>query len=453
MIHPIDNRYGSAQIRAVFEEENRMRLQLKVEAALVASLAELDHVPASAAKEIALKATLEYVKPERVREIEQITRRDIPALVKALIEVSGDAGKYVHLTASSYDIVDTAQALQVKEAAAVIIEKGKELLKKCLDIARSEKTTLQVGRTHGQHAIPITFGFKFANYADKLGDGLLRLQDDMAYVRGKFSGAVGNYAAQDLYGLGGALERKIMDKLELVASDISAQVAPRENLARIICDLAILAGTVEQIAKEIRNLQRPEIAEAAEPSGKKQAAPPEPPQKNNPVNCESICGNARVVRACVAPALENIAMEHERDFTNSPCESSILPTAFILLDDMLTRLAAVLADLVISRENMAKNLGLTCGTIMAEAIVTRLIQKGMGRQAAREILRQASADAIARKTDLKEVLAANFSVLEYLTAGDIQQFTAYDSNIGRSIAKTEQIIAKWRDFCLFDGPK
>ena len=451
MIHPIDNRYGSPEMRQLFEEEKRLELQLKVEAALVASLAELGHVPVEAAKEVAKKATLEYVKLDRVKEIEAITRHDVMALVKAITEVAGDAGKYIPLTATSYDIVDTAQALQLKEAILLVIDKGKVTLKNCLDIARNEKNTVMVGRTHGQHAIPITLGFKFANFADKIGQDLLRLQDDIHCARGKFSGAVGNYAAQDLYGLGGALERKIMDKLAIAAADISTQVAPRENIARIISNIAILAGTVEQLAKEIRNLQRTEIAEAAEPFGKNQVGSSTMAQKRNPVNSENICGNARVIRSCVAPILENIALEHERDLTNSACERSVIPTAFVLMDDILMRMNRILADLVIDRGNMAKNLALTRGTIMAEAMITRLVQKGMGRQVAHEILRQSSFEALANNSDLKDILLKNYSVLEYLSPGDIEEYSAYNSYIGRSIPKTEQIIAKWRDFCLFDN--
>ncbi|MCU0653241.1 MAG: adenylosuccinate lyase [Candidatus Pacebacteria bacterium] len=448
MIHPIDNRYGSPEMRAIFDEEKRLEYQLRVEAALVESLAELGQVPAAAAKIIKEKATPEFVKLERVKEIEEITRHDVMALVKALTEVSGEAGKYVHLTATSYDIVDTAQALQIKEAINVILAKGKILLGNCLDIAQKYKDTVQVGRTHGQHAIPITFGFKFANFADKIGEDLVRLKEDLRYAAGKFSGAVGNYAAQEIYGLGDELELRIMGKLGINAADISTQVAPRENLARIVCDIAILAATVEQVAKEVRNLQRTEIAEASEPFGKSQVGSSTMAQKRNPINSENICGNVRVIRSCVAPVLEDVALEHERDLTNSACERSILPTAFVLLDDVLTRINKILAGLVVIPENMAKNLALTRGTIMAEAMITRLVQKGMGRQDAHEILRQSSFEALAKNIELKEVLRNSEAAAKYLSKEEIEKHISYNSYIGRSAEKTDQIITKWQTWNL-----
>jgi adenylosuccinate lyase len=235
-----------------------------------------------------------------------------------------------------------------------------------------------------------------------------------------------------------------MGKLGIVASDISTQVAPRENLARIICDIAILAATVEQIAKEVRNLQRTEIAEAGEPFGKSQVGSSTMAQKRNPINSENICGNARVIRSCVAPVLEDIALEHERDLTNSACERSVLPTAFVLLDDVLIRMSKILSRLVVNPDNMAKNLSLTKGTIMAESIITRLVQKGMGRQDAHEILRQGAFEALSKNIELKEVLQHNETVANYLSKEEIEEYASYNSYIGRSVPKTEFIINKWK---------
>lgn len=444
MIHPIENRYGSPQMRQIFDEEKKLEFQLKVEAVLAESLAELGKIPPEAAKEISEKANLRYVRLERVKEIEAETRHDIMALVKALTEASGEAGKYVHLTATSYDIVDTAQALQIKEAMAILLAGGQKLLASLILVAEKYQTLIMVGRTHGQHAIPITLGFKFANYCDKIGDDLKRLSVDQKYIAGKFSGAVGNCAAQEIYGLGDDLEQKIMGKLSLVAADISTQVVPRENLARIVCDVAIFAATIEQIAKEIRNLQRTEIAEISEPFGKNQVGSSTMAQKKNPINSENICGNARVIRSCVAPILENIALEHERDLTNSACERSILPTVFILADEIVSRADRIIRDVVVFPENIAKNLKLTRGTIMAEAMITKLVQKGMGRQTAHEILRQSSFEATGARTELENVLSRNEAVLKYMNAGEISANLRFDSYIGKSIVKTRQIINKWK---------
>ncbi len=444
MIHPIENRYGSPQMRQIFDEERKLEFQLKVEAVLAESLAELGKIPPQAAKKISEKANLKHVRLERVKEIEAETRHDVMALVKALTEASGEAGKYVHLTATSYDIVDTAQALQIKEALAILLAGGRKLLASLILVAEKYQSLIMVGRTHGQHAIPITLGFKFANYCDKIGDDLKRLSADQKYVVGKFSGAVGNCAAQEIYGLGNDLEQKIMGKLSLAAADISTQVAPRENLARIICDVAIFAATIEQIAKEIRNLQRTEIAEISEPFGKNQVGSSTMAQKKNPIDSENICGNARVIRSCVAPILENIALEHERDLTNSACERSILPTVFILADEIVLRADKIIRNIVVFPENIAKNLKLTRGTIMAEAMITKLVQKGMGRQTAHEILRQSSFEAINTRTELENVLARNEVVLKYMNANEIGANLRFDSYIGKSIAKTRKIINKWK---------
>lgn len=445
-IHPIDYRYGSREMKGIFEEEKRLEYQLKVEAALAEALADFGKISKKTAKIIKEKANLNFVKLERVKEIEKETKHDVMAMVRVLTEVCGKAGKYVHLTATSYDIVDTAQALQIKEATEILLEKGKELLKTCLNICQKYRDLIMIGRTHGQHAIPITLGFKFANYADKIGESLKCLSDDKKYISGKFSGAVGNYAAQMIYGLNEQFEKAITKKLGLEAVDISTQVVPRENIARIICELAIFAGTIEQIAKEIRNLQRTEISELAEPFGEKQVGSSAMPQKRNPWESENICSNVRIIRSCVYPALENIALEHERDLTNSAAERTILPTIFILMDDILARMNKILTGLRVFPEMMRRNLELTRGGVLAEAVVTELVDRGMGRQVAYEILRESSIKATRLRRDLKDVLLENKEISKFLTKKDLEKIMDYKNYIGFSVEKTEKIIKKWQLF-------
>ena len=446
MIHPIDYRYGSKEMREIFDEEKKLEYQLKVEAALSQALAELGKIPLKAAKEITRKASPKFVKLKRAKQIEKEIGHDVMALVKTLTEVCEEGGRYVHLTATSYDIVDTAQALQLKEAIEILLIKAKKLLKSCLAVSKKHKDLIMIGRTHGQHAIPITLGFKFANYADKIGEDLEKLKEDKKYVCGKFSGAVGNYAAQQVYHLGDKLEKKIMEKLGIEAADISTQVVPRENIARIICDIAIFAGTIEQIAKEIRNLQRTEISELSEPFGEKQVGSSTMAQKRNPVNTENICSNVRVIRSCVYPALENIALEHERDLTNSASERSILPTIFVLMDEILIRMNKVIKGLVVFPENIRKNLEVTKGMIMAEAVIIELVKRGMGRQEAHEILRKSSMQAFSKNSDLKEILQKNKKILKYLNQNELEKIMDYKRYIGLSKEKTNQIIQKWRKF-------
>jgi len=434
-IHPIDFRYGSKEIKEIFEERKKLDYLLKVEAALAEALADFDKIPREAANEIKNKATLEFVKLERMKEIEKETRHDIMAL----------AGKYVHLTATSYDIVDTALALQLRDGLDILIEKGKELLNHCLDFAQEHKGLVMMGRTHGQHAIPTTLGFKFANYSHNIAQCLERLEEDKKYAVGRFAGAVGNYSAQQLYDLSEDFEKKIMEKLGIEPVKISTQVVGRENLARIISDIAIFAGSIEQMAKEIRNLQRTEIGELSEPFGKKQVGSSTMAQKKNPVNTENICSNVRIIRSCVYPALENIALEHERDITNSAAERSIIPTTFILMDEVLERMNKVMKGLVVFPENMKRNLEMTKGTIMSESVITELVKKGIGRQEAHEILRICSHKALAENIHLKQVLLENEIVSKYFDNQEMDKIMDHQNYIGLSIEKTEKIIKEYRN--------
>jgi len=446
MIHPIDYRYGSKEMREIFDEEEWLEQQLKVEAVLAEILAEFDKIPKKAAKVITKKANIKFVKLERVKKIEEETKHDVMALVKALTEVCGEAGKFVHFTATSYDISDTARALQLKGAIEILLRKGKELLRSCLAISEKYKDLIMIGRTHGQHAIPITLGFKFANYADKVGENLKRLKEDEKYICGKFSGAVGNYAAQQIFGLGEEFERKIMEKLNIKTADITTQVVPRENIGRIISDIVIFSSTIEQIAKEIRNLQRTEISELSEPFEGKQVGSTTMAQKMNPKDSENICSNVRIIRSCLYPAIENIALEHERDLTNSASERSILPTIFILMDEILMRMSKVIRGLVVFPENIKRNLELTKGAIMAEAIMTKLTQIGMPRQEAHEILRESSMEAFSENKYLKDVLFKNKVVSKFLKKNELLKIMDYKNYIGLSIEKTEKIIKKWQNF-------
>ena len=433
-------------MRNVFDEERKLEKMLLVEAALAEALAELGKIPQKSADEITRKANTKDVKIERVKEIEKETKHDVMALVKALTEVCGESGKYVHLTATSYDIVDTANALQMKDGLEILLKEGKELLKTCLNISEKYKDLIMIGRTHGQHAIPITLGFKFANYSNKLGDDLIRLDYDIKnYILGKFSGAVGSYAAQKIYGLDDNLEINVMEKLGIKPADITTQVVDRESFARIICDIAVLACTIEQIAKEIRNLQRTEINELSEPFGEKQVGSTTMAQKRNPKDTENVCSNVRIIRSCVYPALEDIALEHERDLTNSASERSLIPTAFVLTDEILTRMNKILSDLVVYPENIKKNLDMSKGTIMSEAIITKLVEKGMGRQDAHELLRQSSMQAFELNKHLKDILLTK-NIGKYLTNKELDELFNYRNYIGLSVEKTEKIINKWRSF-------
>ncbi|KYC52838.1 MAG: Fumarate hydratase class II [Candidatus Methanofastidiosum methylothiophilum] len=384
MIHPIDNRYGSFEMRKIFDEEERLNKMLLVEGAIAKAHAELGHIPKEAGEEIYKKANTKYVSLKRMKEIESEINHDIMALVLSLSEQCGEHGKYVHLGATSNDINDSATALQFVEAFKIIFSDLSKLENVLKNLSKKYRDTVCVGRTHGQHAIPTTYGMKFAIYLDEVRRAIERLEFSYSKVCGKISGAVGTMAS---YKDGPELQKKVGEILGIKMALISNQVVSRDIYADVMFSLATLASTLDKMALEIRNLQRTEIMEIAEGFGKKQVGSSTMPNKKNPVTCEKICGLARILYSNVFPALLNNPLWHERDLTNSSCERVIHPESFILLDEMLKGTIRVLSNLVVYEENIKKNLELTGYSNLAEVLMLKLVEKGMGRQEAHEIMR------------------------------------------------------------------
>jgi len=387
MIHPIDNRYGSPEMRRIFDEEERLNKMLLVEGAIAKAHSELGHIPKKAGDEIFKKANTSYVSLERVKQIESEINHDIMALILSLSEQCGEYGKYVHLGATSNDINDSATALQFIEAFNIVFLDLNKLETILIKLSKKYRDTVCVGRTHGQHAIPTTYGMKFAIFLDEIRRSKQRLEFSYDNVAGKISGAVGTMAS---YKDGPALQKKVGEILGIKMAKISNQVVSRDIYADVMFSLASLASTLDKIALEIRNLQRTEIMEIAEGFGKKQVGSSTMPNKKNPVTCEKVCGLARVLYSNVFPALLNNPLWHERDLTNSSCERVIHPESFILLDEMLKGTIKVLSDLVFYESNVKRNLSLTGYANLAEVLMLKLVEKGMGRQDAHEIMRLVS---------------------------------------------------------------
>jgi len=387
MIHPIDNRYGSVEMRKIFDEEERLNKMLLVEGAIAKAHSQLGHIPKESGEEIYKKANTNYVSLERMKEIENEINHDIMALVLSLSEQCGEHGKYVHLGATSNDINDSATALQFVEAFKIIFSDLLKLEIILMDLSKKYRDTVCVGRTHGQHAIPTTYGMKFAIYLDEIRRSIDRLEFSYSNVCGKISGAVGTMAS---YKDGPEMQKKVGEILGIKMAKISNQVVSRDIYADVMFPLASLASTLDKIALEIRNLQRTEIMEIAEGFGKKQVGSSTMPNKKNPVTCEKICGLARVIYSNVFPALMNNPLWHERDLTNSSCERVIHPESFILIDEMLKGMIKVLSTLVFNEANIKKNLGLTGYSNLAEVLMLKLVEKGMGRQDAHETMRVVS---------------------------------------------------------------
>jgi len=440
-VHPIEYRYFYPEMKKIWEEESKLESWLTVEAALARVNAKLGIIPRVAAAEITRKAKTKYVKLERVRQIDKQIHHDLMAMVKALAEKCGDAGKYVHLGATSYDIEDTAYALRFREAIKIIEKDLVDLKNVLIKLAGKHKKTICVGRTHSVHALPTTYGMKFANYASETQRNLDRLRECKKRVLvGKMTGAVGTQASFGKKGI--QIQKLVMKELRLEPALISTQVLSRDRYAELISVLSMIASSLEKIAKEIRNLQRTEIAEVFEPFVAKQVGSSTMPHKRNPHKSERICGLARIVRSNLGPALETIALEHERDLTNSALERVTFPTTFILLDYMLKQMKSILSGLEFNHNNIKKNLKLTKGLIMTEHLMMGLVKKGIGRQEAHEMLRKASIKVMKSNKTLKEVLTEIEIIKKKFTGKELDWYLDPKNYLGTAVEQVENVVKK-----------
>lgn len=442
-ICPIDTgRYGSKEMKALFDEEGRLQRYLDVEAALAYALAELGEIPRAAAEEIGRNANTKKVTPEKVKEKEKKTHHDLMAMVEVLSEECGPegSGKYVHWGATSYDIVDSSWALIMRDGLSLLDSRIVALRDLLCDLALKHKDLVEVGRTHGQHAIPITFGFKMAVYAAETARNLERLRElKPRLVAGKMSGAVGTMSSQGEKAF--MVERLVMERLKLKPAEITTQVVCRDRMAEFVCWAAIAASGLDRVATEVRNLQRTEILEAAEGfEAKAQVGSSTMPHKQNPVDCEKVSGLAKVMRGLVVPALENVPLWHERDLTDSSSERFVIPMAFIILDEMLITLTRVMGGLRVFPENMRRNLGLTKGMILTEAVMMALARRGVGRQKAHELMRRASVKAFNEGIAIGDVLAGMPEVTACLTRGEIEALTDAEKYTGKAAELVERAV-------------
>jgi len=440
-IHPIEFRYGTPEMKNVWESENKLQKMLDVESALAQAEAELGMIPAEAAQEIKQKASTKYVTLERVNEIERATNHDIASLVKALAEqCQGDAGEYVHFGATSNDIVDTSQSLLFKESMSILREKLVRLARLLLDLAQENKTNVCIGRTHGQHALPTTYGMKFALWADEVHRHLERLDgSEKRLCVGMMTGAVGTTAALEEEGLD--VHVKVSQILGLEPVLISNQVVQRDNHAEFMMVMANIVTTLDKIALEIRNLQRTEIMEVGEKfDPEKQVGSSTMPHKMNPITAERICGVSRVVRSYVVAAMENNPLWHERDLTNSSCERIIFPEACILTDYILNLTLKLMGNLVFYPENIERNLNLTNGLIMAERLMAELTRRGMGRQTAYGLVRECAIKANKEQQLLSEVILSRDELEGYLSPEDVEEIMDPRTYIGSAEKTVDKVL-------------
>jgi len=442
-ILPIDTgRYGTPEMRRIFEEENRLQKLLDVEAALAWAHSEVGNIQQKDAEKIVEMASIKHVKISRVKEIEGEIKHDVMSLVRALAEVCGSSGAYVHFGATSADIVDTATALQLKEATRLIAKRLDDLETALVEKAEQYKTTVMMGRTHGQHALPTTLGFKFAVWVRENARHIQRLHEcNERLLVGKMSGAVGTQS-----GLGSnaiKIQELVMKKLGLKPADISTQILQRDRYAEFVCLLAMVASTLDNIATEIRELQRTEIGEIFEPFRKeRQVGSSTMPHKRNPELCERICGLARILRSLVVPALENIPTWHERDITQSSAERFIIPEACILIDYMLVLMTNILTNLQVDEKRMLKNIELSQGRTMSEAVMLALTRKGMNRQEAHELMRTLTIKSETEGQPFRETLLKSNIVRKILSEKEIDTALDPRSYLGTTVEQIELVIQK-----------
>ncbi|MFZ0004515.1 MAG: adenylosuccinate lyase [Methanoregula sp.] len=438
-IHPIENRYGTPEMRAVWSEENRFACVVAVESALAQAEAAQGMIPVEAAGEIAKNA--QGASLSRAKAIEEEISHDMMAIVKAISEVCGESGRWVHYGATSNDILDTATGLQLAQALDLIDAKLRKLLGVLVRRSEETITLVAVGRTHGQQGVPTTYGLRFAIWASEVGRHIERLEQLRPRVAvGQMTGAVGTQAALGPKGM--EVQAAMMEILHLSPVDVSNQVISRDRYAEYFMFLAGIATTLDKIGVEIRSLQRTEIGEVEEAFGANQVGSSTMPHKRNPIKSEQVCGLARIVRASVEPALLNNTIWDERDLTNSSCERVIFPEASILTDHCLRLMTTVLDKLEINRAAIRRNLGFLHGINMAESVMIELTRRGMNRQDAHERVRMASMQALAESRPLADVLREDQEVLRYCSRKDLETLLAPDTYIGTSVAQVNHVIGK-----------
>jgi adenylosuccinate lyase len=443
-ICPLDFRYGRKEIKEIFSEEHKLGLMLKVEAALAQAHAEVGNIPRPDADEIVDKASLKFIRLARVKEIEKEIKHDVGAIVQALGEVcSPSARRWVHFGATSYDIVDSANALQLVEASKLIKANLRSLIEAIAKLAERHKATLMIGRTHGQHALPITFGLKLACWVSELTRQYLRFADAEKQISvGKMLGAVGSGAGLGQHAF--EIQDKVMKALRLSPELGSTQIIGRDRYIAFISVCANLAASMEKIAQEIRTLQRTEIMEVSEGFSSKQIGSSAMPQKKNPITCEQVCGLARIVRAHLLPAWENALQWDERDLANSSGERFLLGHTCVLLDWIIYKLKNVMDNLLVFPDRMLQNLELSLGVSLAESLMNSLLEKGMEREKAYRMVQAACKLAQKERRHLGQVAEQDKEFLKYLSPEEIAEALNPRNYLGKSEEIVDLILKKCR---------
>jgi len=412
-------RYTHPEMGRIWSEQRRYESWLQVELAAAHAMADAGIIPVAAARDLEQKAAFDVA---RIEEIEKVTQHDVIAFTTAVAEHVGPSARWLHFGLTSSDVVDTAQALQMRDACDLILVDLDGLRQAVKARAFEHRRTPMMGRTHGVHAEPMTFGLKLALWYAELGRDIDRVRRARDVVRvGKISGAVGTFAHLDP-----GIEAAVCRRLGLEPAPISSQVIQRDRHAELLSALAITAASLEKFALEIRGLQKTEIGEVEEPFGKGQKGSSAMPHKRNPIGCEQIVGLARLIRGNAMAALENVALWHERDISHSSVERVILPDSFIALDHMLRRFTRIVNGLVVHPDRMRQNLDRSRGVTFSGQVLLELARRGVSREQAYEWVQRNAMRSFDEQTDFKGLLLADADVGRVLGRDEIEK--AFDLN-------------------------
>jgi adenylosuccinate lyase len=416
------SRYTRQEMAKIWTEENKLQKWLEVELAALEGLAHYGYIPKGVPAKVRARAKFDV---ERVKEIEKVVNHDVIAFLTNISENVGPAGRYVHFGLTSSDILDTGLSLQVQEASEILIRELKKLIVLLGEKAKEHARTLMVGRSHGVHAEPITFGLKMALFHAACQRGLVRLEAAKENLRyGKISGAVGTFANVDP-----KVEEFVCKKLRLNPAPVSTQVLQRDRHAEYLGAVAIV-GSLEQLATEIRGLQRTEIFEVQEFFSKGQKGSSAMPHKRNPIICERVAGLSRILRGNALAGFENIALWHERDITHSSVERVIFPDSTILLDYMLGLMQNVIKNLVVNKDRMLKNLESSRGMVFSQGLLLALVEKGLTREEGYKLVQDAAKKLWEdEKLYLEQVVLKEEKILKILTPQEIRAVFSYDRHL------------------------
>src|SRR4051812_33177241 len=419
----------------IWSDEGKLATWLEVEVAATAAWAELGVVPEAAAARI---AETRPPSAERVAELEATLHHDTAAFVDAVAEQLGEEGRWFHYGLTSSDVVDTALSLQIREAGELILAGLDRAFAVVTAQAEEHRETLQIGRTHGVHAEPTTFGLKLAGWAFELARGKERVARALEGMRvGKLSGAVGTYAATDP-----ELERLACERIGLEPAPSSTQILQRDRHAELLSALAVVASSLDAFALEVRHLARTEVGEVQEPFGRGQKGSSAMPHKRNPVVAERICGLARVVRACSLVGLENVALWHERDISHSSAERVVIPDAFLALDYMLDRFTWLVEGLVVREERMRRNVEASHYLFFSQRVLLALVEAGVARDDAYRLVQRNAMRAWDEELDFRELVRADDEIASRIDPESVFDLGAYTRHVDTVFSRLTSLAAK-----------